>query len=84
MVVLYFIRKNLDLRQGGLDFKQGGLDFRQGGLDFSRALLISGRAVSISSRLEHNKIGDKRGPKPTAARDVEPRSEKDAISKKTF
>ena len=33
---LWFIRQNLENRQGGLDFRKGGLDFRQVGLDFQQ------------------------------------------------
>ena len=49
IIVLYFIRQNLDFRQGGLDFRQVGLDFQQVGLDIQQVDLDSRQISEIKT-----------------------------------
>ena len=50
IIVLYFIRQNLDLCQGGLFFRQGRLVFRQDSLDFRQGSLYFRQGAKRGSK----------------------------------
>ena len=69
IIVLHFIKQNLDFRQGGLDFRQDGLEFWKGGLDFQQGSLDFRQDVFRYSRSMIN-LALSAALKPTAARDL--------------